>query len=90
MSRSLVVVLIAVALAGCTTGARPAFELRIERYSYGERTPANQYVPPQEVMIYQGGCVVCGSGVSSGGTGSVSGMEFGPDGYPRPVNERIR
>lgn len=90
MKSMAVVLLSIIAIGGCATGARPAFEFRVEWYSYGERTPSNVVVPKQEVIIHQGGCVLCGSGVDSIGTGSVSGLEFGPDGYPRPVNKRIR
>ena len=77
-------------LAGCASGVRPFLEVSVETYSYGERTPPQQEVPKQEVIIYQGGCVVCGSGVRSNGTGSVSGWGFASDGYPRRVNDRIR
>ncbi len=91
MKNFIILPIVTLLLAGCASGVRPAFDFRVERYSYGERTPYDAKVPKQEWRVSGPGfCSPCGSGVRSNGTGSVSGWDFGPDGYPRRVQRTIR
>lgn len=91
MKKFCLLVVASTLLAGCAGGARPFFGVSIETYSYGKRTPYNEVVPKEEWRVYGPlGCIVCGSGVQSNGTESVSGTRVGPHGKVERFQERFR